>query len=213
MATYTGMDVKRHGLLTAVPKTKAAAKAWLKALAYSPLAFHLDDPTEDIPSFTLIAARRLGERRDAAVDLLGNRRAWSYYDWHLTKAQKLPPKTNPSARTPLWTKHPDLPAYIQVLPDHTALEVVKDDEYGWIASINGVDLNRPFKTLAEAKRAVVRAGHSKRNPLPPQIAAALKQVGKPSRRRTTKRNPPRLGLNDPAVQAALRDAAAWKKRK
>lgn len=97
--SFTGIDVKRHGLWSKtkpVPTTQAQAKAWLKALANSPLAFHLDDPTDDIPSFAPVTARLLGRARDAAMSLLGTRRAWSYYDWHLTRAGKIPPKTNPS---------------------------------------------------------------------------------------------------------------------
>jgi hypothetical protein len=68
-----------------------------------------------------------------------------------------------------WTRLPSEPGfstggYIKVLPDDRALEIVRDSEYGWIASIDGLDLGRPFKTLAAAKRAAAQAARQRKNP-------------------------------------------------
>jgi hypothetical protein len=82
--------LKAAGLNAPVPRTKPNAKLFLRKLAQSPFAFHLDDPTDDIPTFSPGVAKWLDARRNASLKVLGIGPAWKFYANELAKVLKMP---------------------------------------------------------------------------------------------------------------------------
>jgi precorrin-2 methylase len=86
-AAFNLTDLRKYDLV-ASPRTPSAARAWLKRLAHSPLAFHLDDDTSEVlhtwdqPAFTRSVARHLSAGRNAVFRILGEKRTWSLYGKH-----------------------------------------------------------------------------------------------------------------------------------
>lgn len=76
--SLSALNLRKLGLDKPI-KTKAQAKAWLKKLYKSPFAFHLDDPTWDIPNFGAVAANILDRQRNKVRKILGYDEMWEVY--------------------------------------------------------------------------------------------------------------------------------------